>query len=470
MKEASMRLKRGITVPALAAALLGIVLMALAAPAEAVPAFARQTHMSCNQCHTTHGGPVPNFTMTGKKFRSTGYRMIHTQEAIESGAPGDMGERMYLPLLDYWSMRFESQLMNVSRNPFSGDWGEATTNPTSRLAMFFVGPFGDHFGIWNEWYFHTLGSADNEWSLDLASWDEYDLRYTINPDNPKNIFGIGLTNQPVYDVLGFGPFPVFAGGREAQRGEIGGYAHPNYATAFVNGWMNDRFSWLLGGNTGDTNTDWIRSNFIGEAGYAFLNTDANELWVHAVLRTGSDVMPLVTQNYVKDEGRDWSYEDAVRGVSETRPDSTAYLAKDIDTATTIEGEVIWERQDWGPHSFEAVFRIAHSTESYKDGGSTDLTTLGIDVVYTWRHTFYLMPFWNTMATYDFTTPDVTATGFAPGKTYGIGSTDQYGIDIGLQPTENFLMNLQILKFQVLNLEGPPADKGVSVSWYVDFLL
>jgi hypothetical protein len=100
-----MRLKRGVPAVILpAAALAAIVLMAFAAPAKAVPAFARQTNMSCNQCHTTHGGPVPNFTMTGKKFRSTGYRMVEVREKMESGVPGDMGERLNLPLLDYWSV------------------------------------------------------------------------------------------------------------------------------------------------------------------------------------------------------------------------------------------------------------------------------------------------------------------------------------------------------------------------------
>ncbi len=459
-----MRLERGVSALVLPAAVLaGVLFLSFAAPATAVPAFARQTNMSCNQCHTTHGGPVPNFTMTGKKFRSTGYRMVNVREAVESGVPGDRGERLYLPLLDYLSFRFESHLAAVSRNPFTGDWGEATTNPTTRLAFFFVGPFGDHFGIWNEWYFHTLGSADEEWSLDLASWDEFDLRYTFNPDSDKHIVGIGLTNQPVGDVLGFGPFPVFAGGRYDQRGEIQGLAHPNYATAFLYGWAQDRVAWLVGGNTGDTNTGWKRSNFIGELGYAFMNTNADEFWLHGVLRSGSDVMPLVTQNYVEDRGRDWSYRDGVIGVSDTRPEGAGpYLAEDIDSATSFYTEAIWERQDWGPHSFEAVFRVGRATEDYRDGASTDVTTLGVDIVYTWKHTYYAMPFWNTYATYDFTDRQ--------GTKYDIDSSAQYGIDLGYQPTENFLLNLQILKFQVLDLMSDSADKGVSVDCYVDFLL
>jgi len=459
-----MRYRTGLLAGLLPSVMLAGMLLALfCTPARAVPAFARQTNMSCNQCHTAHGGPVPNFTMTGKKFRSTGYRMVHVREDIESGVNGDKGERLNLPVLDYFSFRLQSQLMDVSRNPFSGDWGEVSTNPTSRLAFFFVGPVGDHFGIWNEWYFHTLGSSDDEWSLDLASWDEYDIRYTFNPDNPSYQIGLGLTNQPVYDVLGFGPFPVFAGGRMAQRGEIGGYAHPNYGTMFLYGWMQDRWVWLLGGNTGDTNLGWDYANVIGEFGYAIANSNANELWLHAVGRSGTDVMPIVTTNYVAEGDRDWSYRDAVSGITETRPeDSGPYLSRDIETATTIEGEVRWSRQDWGPHSFESVLRVARSTEDYRDGASTDLSTVGIDIMYGYEHTYYVMPFWNTKTTYDFT--DHT------GTLYEIDSSPQYGVNLGFKPTENFLVNFQVLTFDVLQLEGKPADKGTAVSLYIDFLI
>jgi hypothetical protein len=444
-------------------ALAGILIAAYAAPARAVPAFVRQTNMSCNQCHTAHGGPVPNFTMTGKKFRSTGYRIVDVREPMESGVEGDKGERLRLPLLDYMSFRLQSVLTSVSRDAATGYWSEATTNPTTRLAIFWVGPIGDHLGIWNEWYFHTLGSQDEEWSLDLASWDEFDIRYTFNPKNPRYQIGMGLTNMPVYDLMGFGPFPVFAGPTQSQRGEIQGLAHPNYGTAFVYGWMFDRWIWLAGGNTGDTNVGWDYSNFIWQLGYAALNTNADELWFHLVGRSGTDVMPIVTQNYVKDGGRDWSYRDGVSGITATRPaDAGPYLAKDIDQANTIEGEIRWSRQDWGPHSFESVVRVGWSTEDYKDGAKTDLSTVGVDIVYGWKHTYYAMPFFNTMAVYDFTD--------RLGQKYSIDHTPQYGVNLGFKPTENFLVNLQVLNFQYLHLDKASSDKGVALSFYIDFLL
>jgi hypothetical protein len=444
-------------------ALAAVLVMAFFAPARAVPAFMRQTNMSCNQCHTVHGGPIPNFTITGKKFRSTGYRMVDVREKMESGVSGQLGEMLKLPLLPYFSFRLQSTLLDASRNPVTAKWGEISTNPTTRFAFFWVGPIGDHLGVWNEFYFITNGSANHEWGLDLGSWDEWDLKWTFNPKNPKWQVNLGITNMPVSDVMGFGPFPVFAGGNQDQRGEVNGWNHPNYGTVFFSGWMYDRFIWLLGGNTGDTNVGWDYSNFIWEAGYAIFNTNANELWVRAVGRTGTDVMPLVTRNYVEVGGRDWSYDDAITGVTDTRPHGAGpYLARDIDQATSLEGEVRWSKQDWGSSSFEAVARASWNKDDYKDGASTELATVGFDLIYGWRHTYYAMPFVNSSTTYDFT--DYT------GTKYTIDNTPQYGINLGFKPTENFLVNLQMLTFQVFHLDRESDNKGRAISLYVDFLL
>jgi hypothetical protein len=443
--------------------LAAVLVMALVAPARAVPAFMRQTNMSCNQCHTSFGGPIPNFTMTGKKFRATGYRQVDVRERMESGTPGQLGEMLELPLLPYLSFRLQSVLAQRSRSPVTAKWGEVSTNPTTRFAFFWVGPIGDHLGVWNEFYFITNGSQNAEWGLDLGSWDEWDLKWTFNPKNPDYRIELGISNMPISDIMGFGPFPVFAGGNQDQRGELNGWTHPNYGTVFLSGWMYDRFIWLLGGNTGDTNIGWDYSNFVWEAGYALYNTNANELWLRAVGRTGTDVMPLVTQNYVPVGGRDWAYEDGVSGITETRPeDAGPYLAKDIDQATSIEGEVRWSRQDWGSHSFEAVARASWSKDDYRDGASAVLTTVGADVLYGWRHTLYAMPFVNSATTYDFT--DFT------GLKYKIDNTPQFGANFAFKPTENFMVNLQLLTFQVLRIDGESFNKGRSVSLYVDFLL
>jgi hypothetical protein len=54
------------------AAVALVATVALVADASAMPAFTRQTGLTCNQCHVTVSG-TPDFTFTGTKFRLTGY-------------------------------------------------------------------------------------------------------------------------------------------------------------------------------------------------------------------------------------------------------------------------------------------------------------------------------------------------------------------------------------------------------------
>jgi hypothetical protein len=431
--------------------------------AEAVPGFARQTGMSCNQCHALFGGPTPNFTLTGKKFRALGYRTPHGRTAIESGVEGDMGERLYLPLFSFLSFRLQAELASVAKSPVSEEWGEVSTNPTSRVSWFFTGPVSDNIGVWNEWYIIPLGSAGEEWSLGLSSFDELDLRYIFNPHNPDYTIGCAVSNQPISDLLGFGPFPVSIGGGDLYRGEIRGYAHPNNGTLLLYGWMHDRWVWALGGNTGDNNLGWDYANALGQVAYAFRNGDDVELWLNAMGRTGSDVIPLITQNYVPVDSRDWAYRDAVSGISATRADDEGpYMSSDIDNASSATVEVRLSGQDYGPHSGEAVLRFGYNTEKYRDGATTDMNTVGFVVLYGYKHTYYVKPYVMSRIKYDFTDYE--------GVLHEIDNSADYGVNFGFKPKENFLMNLSIQNLQVLHLDEAAQDGGMLVRLYLDYLL
>lgn len=60
---------------------------ALAPEASAVPSFARQTSLTCADCHTQH---FPVLSSFGRNFKATGYTMMGTQGKIE-------GKRLSLP-------------------------------------------------------------------------------------------------------------------------------------------------------------------------------------------------------------------------------------------------------------------------------------------------------------------------------------------------------------------------------------
>ncbi len=69
-----------------AVALAALVMVARVADAR-VPAFVRQTGLTCNQCHMSWSN-APDFTFTGLKFRANGYRTPWVAEKIEAGTEG----------------------------------------------------------------------------------------------------------------------------------------------------------------------------------------------------------------------------------------------------------------------------------------------------------------------------------------------------------------------------------------------
>jgi hypothetical protein len=227
--------------------------------------------------------------------------------------------------------------------------------------------------------------------------------------------------------------------------------------------MHDRWIWAVGANTGDNNLGWDYANIVGQAAYAFRNGNDNELWLNLVARAGTDVIPLVTDNYVPTGERDWAYDDAVSGISETRAeDEGPYLSTDVDMATSLTAEMRWSVQDQGPHSGEAVLRFGYNSEEYRDGAGTDINTLGAVILYAWKHTYYVKPFVMSRLTYDFTDFE--------GTVYEIDSSPEFGVNLGFKPRENFLMNLDIQNLQVIHLEGEPDDGGLLVRLYLDYLL
>jgi hypothetical protein len=449
--------------------------LVLSADAFAVAGFARQTGMSCNQCHTSHGGATPNFTFTGKKVNALGYRVPQVQPAdIEKGEPEDRGEYLMLKP-SQWSGRFQWQgVSNVKppAGPNAGQWSEEDTNPTSRFAVFpFIGPIGKHFGVWTEFYIVPLSSGNGEWSIANTSYEEHDFRYVINPDSDDNVYGLALTNQGIGELFGFGPWPaVGLDSYTSNRGGIGGYTHPNFANVFAYGWMDDRWLWAIGENTGDTNSGWSRSNELGMLGYAISNTNDNELWANIYFRNGNDALPVVTDISIPEDTHDFAYSDAVSGITATRPadcpsasetilSGCPYLAEDLLDHTSVDVEARWSKQDWGNWSFEIVGRVGMNSEDYRDGASADLDTWGIATQFGYKHTYYIKPYVNGRSNFEFT--DMS------GTTHDIDTSESYGIWFGYKPTENFLLTLEYHNLQAWSLNGPALDDGARYALTAD---
>ena len=419
------------------AALAGAAVLAASTESSAVPSFARQTGMTCNQCHVSFGAPVPNFTFTGKKFRMNGYRMPFVAEKIEAGEPGVAnGKRLAMPLIPYLSFRYQTQFAAQSKSPASPadtdpEASPVSSNPTNRLSFFPGGALGDNFGLWVELYLTPDGSQTREWTLGLFSFDEFDLRLVKITD--KNTFGLSFSNQSIREVSGFGPWPTITS--NLSRGGFAGWSHPNRGNLFAYGFWGDRLLTVIGASPGDDNLTWDRRNFQAQVAYALRNSDENELWLNVMTQFGNDAIPILS-NTTPAANRTWNYSDIVSGISATRTagSQSAYLSSDIGDFTRIEPEIRYSFIDRGPHSLETALRFVYARETYDDNSEATQNNVGGAIRYMFDRTWGgdLLVNRNT----SFTLTDPT------GQDHNIETGTSWTAYLKYQPAMNFILNLQ----------------------------
>ena len=451
------------------AGLMAAMVLGLSAKASAVPSFARQTGMVCIQCHVSFGGPVPNFTFTGKKFRMNGYRMPYVAEKLEAGEPGTAsGHRLAIPLIPYLSFRYQSVFASQSKaagDPTSTvaavknpEASPISSNPTSRFSFFPGGALGDNFGLWVEVYLTPDGSATREWTLGLFSFDEYDLRLVKITD--KATLGLSFSNQTIKEISGFGPFPTLPS--NLTRGGFSGWSHPNRGNVFAYGWWNDRLLTVIGASPGEDNLDWKKRNFQAQLAYAFQNQDENELWFNIMAQFGNDGIPIITTT-TPNASRTWTYGDAVPGIAKTRSSVVAnqksYTSADIGDYVRIEPEVRKGFIDRGPHSMEAVFKVGYARETYADNSEVKQVAPGFAIRYmydrTWGGDFVI----SNNAKFDLKDPT--------GKMHELKTGTAWTVYGKYQPAMNFLMTLQVnnsLRGYVTNSGLPAAAETVTKGW------
>src|SRR3989339_1984588 len=75
--------------------------------AQAVPAFARQTGMSCNSCHFQG---FPSLNGMGRSFRAGGYTMKGTLADIEGSETEPMSLPTVMPLAIFWKAYYVTSI------------------------------------------------------------------------------------------------------------------------------------------------------------------------------------------------------------------------------------------------------------------------------------------------------------------------------------------------------------------------
>lgn len=438
--------------------LLGLTL-AWAVEAAAVPSFTRQTGMSCNQCHITFGAPVPNFTFSGKLFRMNGYRLPVVAEKLEAGEEGALnGNRMALAIWPYLSLRYQSEIAAQSRAPGATEWGKVTSNPTSRLAIFPGGAFGDHFAVWAEMYLTPDGSATQQWGQGVFSYDEFDLRFTSRKD--WGTVGLAFSNQGVREIGGFGPWPVgvtdyFNGG------SFQGHAHPNRGTFSAYGFFGDLVFVTVGAGPGDDNLEWGRNSYQAQLAVAPWHSDTKELWVVSSLQFGQDGQLLVSSFVPSRDGTlTWRFLDNIAGVSATRPGGQPYVSSDMDRFMRSTTEIRYGFSNHGPHSMEVNGRVSLNHETYLDGAEATNHAVAGALRYAYDHTWGVDVVVDKAFRYRFQD--------GAGIVYDVPNDASYTTYLTYRPTMNMLLLLRYANSQRPALNAP-VQTGRSSSVGVDLL-
>ncbi len=171
----------------LAAALIGT---ACAGPAQAIPAFARQTGQECSACHTT----IPQLTDFGRQFKMNGYTMVVNPKVMNRFTALFIGG-------------FTHTATAQDQPPLTNS--DKTNNLLSldQVSLLFGGKIANDLGAFAQVTYDPNGK--------VLSWDNLDVRYARSGKlfGADATYGLSLNNNPtVQDVWATAPawgFPAF---------------------------------------------------------------------------------------------------------------------------------------------------------------------------------------------------------------------------------------------------------------------
>jgi hypothetical protein len=219
----------------------------LAAPAQALPSYARQTGQPCGSCHTDFAGLTPY----GRRFKIGGYTYgggPYRTSPFSFDDSTDNLQRPWVPPISMMStvgFTHTATEMAPPADPFANN-DNITISPTS---FFWGGAITDHIGAFAQLTYTPTQTASigGDPFVHSWSWDNTDVRWADSTSigNMSLTYGITANNNPtVQDPwnttpawqfpyaaspfgAGFGPTPIVDGGFAAHVGSVGAYAYVN---------------------------------------------------------------------------------------------------------------------------------------------------------------------------------------------------------------------------------------------------
>jgi hypothetical protein len=221
----------------------------LAAPARALPSFARQTGQPCGTCHTDFAGLTPY----GRRFKINGYTSGGGQYRTTLFPFDDStkdSKKTWVPPISMMSIIGFTH--SASDIPPPADPNAPNNNITiAPLSFFWGGAITDHIGAFAQLTYNGAPAASGIGTdpfVHAWSWDNTDVRFadTATLGKMDITYGITANNNPtVQDPWnttpawafpyaaspfwpGFGPAaPIIDGAFAASVGSVGGYVYIN---------------------------------------------------------------------------------------------------------------------------------------------------------------------------------------------------------------------------------------------------
>jgi hypothetical protein len=393
-------------------ALLAVAALLSSAPARAVPSFAQQTGMPCQQCHTTAYGPA--LTDYGRQFKLNGYVF------------GDNKPLMPLALMIQGGYTRTSADQPTPPAPQFGVNGQTSVD---QVSLFIATRLTSHLGLFSQITYDGIGHG--------TAWDNTDLRYarSFNVGQTALVAGISVNNNPtVQDVWNSTPawgFPYIHSAlapTPTAGPYIGGLgATVLGATAYV--MVNNHYYLELGGYRGLSN-QWLKNLGVGADANPHLSGVAPYWRAAAQFNNGPHAYSVGTF------GLD----------AQVQPDPTA---PQKDHFTDFGFDATYQYVGPAKNIFAANASLIHERQDLQatlagggaDGANQNLDFQSIDLSYAYDRTW-------VATVNEFTTSGSTdATLYAPGSLSGFanGSPDSSG----------YILQLEYVPFGKLNSPARP---------------
>jgi hypothetical protein len=232
------------------ALLAGILIIAFAPPAEALPSYARQTGQPCGTCHTDFAGLTPY----GRLFKIHGYTTgggsYRTTLFPSSEDSSESSQKPWVPPISMMAIvGFTNTQAPIA--PPTAPYNANNNVVVSPVSFFWGGAITDHIGAFQQVTFNAPppGGFGTDPFGHTWTWDNTDIRYADSTRlGGLNVtYGITANNNPTvqdpwnttpawafpYAVStlgnGFGPTTIIDGAFAAHVASVGAYAFFNDA-------------------------------------------------------------------------------------------------------------------------------------------------------------------------------------------------------------------------------------------------